>query len=84
MQERRSGTQRPQRRHPPGGPTGYNPRRAQNGSSLGNANRNYQRYIELAGDAARRGDPIEVENCYQHAEHYFRVMRESERERGER
>jgi hypothetical protein len=26
-----------------------------------------------------KGDPIEAENCYQHAEHYFRMMRESER-----
>ena len=30
----------------------------------------------MAKDAARRGDEIEAENCYQHAEHYFRVMRE--------
>jgi hypothetical protein len=22
------------------------------------------------------GDIVEAENCYQHAEHYFRVMRE--------
>jgi len=28
----------------------------------------------LAGEAAQRGDPIETENCYQHAEHYFRVI----------
>jgi hypothetical protein len=33
----------------------------------------------LARDAARAGDTIEAENFYQHAEHYFRVMRESER-----
>jgi Domain of unknown function (DUF4167) len=29
-----------------------------------------------AKDAARRGEVIEAENFYQHAEHYFRVMRE--------
>lgn len=40
-----------------------------------NAKRNYERYIELAKDAARTGDRVEMENCYQHAEHYFRVMR---------
>jgi Domain of unknown function (DUF4167) len=32
----------------------------------------------MAKDAARRGDDIEAENLYQHAEHYFRVMREQE------
>jgi hypothetical protein len=32
----------------------------------------------MAKDAARRGDVIEAENCYQHAEHYFRVMKEQE------
>ena len=30
----------------------------------------------MAKDAARRGDVVEAENYYQHAEHYFRVMRE--------
>jgi hypothetical protein len=30
----------------------------------------------LAKDAVRRGDTIEAENLYQHAEHYFRVMKE--------
>jgi hypothetical protein len=30
----------------------------------------------MAKDAARRGDVIEAENYYQHAEHYFRVMRD--------
>jgi hypothetical protein len=28
----------------------------------------------LAREAQRNGDTIEMENCYQHAEHYFRVM----------
>jgi len=32
--------------------------------------------MALARAAALAGDPIEMENCYQHAEHYFRVMRE--------
>jgi hypothetical protein len=30
----------------------------------------------MARDAASRGDTIEAENFYQHAEHYFRVLRE--------
>ena len=41
-----------------------------------NARNNYERYTTMAKDAARRGDVIEAENYYQHAEHYFRVMRE--------
>ena len=36
--------------------------------------RNYERYVELAREAAVRGDDVEVQNCYQHAEHYFRTM----------
>jgi len=41
-----------------------------------NAHNNYERYTAMAKDAARRGDVVEAENCYQHAEHYFRVMKE--------
>ncbi len=35
-----------------------------------------ERYLALAREATLAGDPIEAENWYQHAEHYFRVMRE--------
>jgi len=48
--------------------------RRQNGG--GNAHRNYERYLALAREATLNGDRIEAENYYQHAEHYFRVMRE--------
>ena len=41
------------------------------------------RYLALAREATVKGDPIETENCHQHAEHYFRVMRESEGGRGD-
>jgi hypothetical protein len=41
-----------------------------------NARNNYERYSTLAKEAARRGETVEAENLYQHAEHYFRVMRE--------
>ena len=41
-----------------------------------NARNNYERYTTMAKDTARRGDVVEAENLYQHAEHYFRVMRE--------
>ena len=44
--------------------------------AVANARNNYERYTTLAKDALRRGDPIEAENLYQHAEHYFRVLRE--------
>jgi hypothetical protein len=37
----------------------------------------YARYIELARAAALTGDSVETENYYQHAEHYFRMMRET-------
>ena len=59
---------RPQGVRPPG-----NPHRA-----AANARSNYERYTALAKDAARRGETIEAENLFQHAEHYFRVMRERE------
>jgi hypothetical protein len=40
-----------------------------------NAKRNYERYLELARAEARSGDTIAAENYYQHAEHYYRLMR---------
>ena len=46
------------------------------GGLSGNAHRNYERYMALAREATLNGDIIEAENCYQHAEHYFRVTRE--------
>ena len=67
-----------QRRRPPGNRPNGGPRQQQSGSS-GNASRNHARYLVLAREATRAGDTIEAENCYQHAEHYFRVMRESEK-----
>ena len=72
MNEMRNGN-RPQRRRPPGGQTNA-PRQRENGA--GNAKRNYERYLALAREATLNGDIIEAENCYQHAEHYFRVIRE--------
>jgi hypothetical protein len=41
----------------------------------GNARAKYERYVALAREAAAAGDVIEMENLFQHAEHYFRVMR---------
>jgi hypothetical protein len=39
-------------------------------------NVNHKRYLALAREASARGDTIEAENFYQHAEHYLRQMRE--------
>jgi hypothetical protein len=36
----------------------------------------YQHYLALAGAETLAGDLIAAENFYQHAEHYFRSMRE--------
>jgi hypothetical protein len=41
----------------------------------GNARQHYERYLARAREAQVAGDVIEMENCYQHAEHYLRVMR---------
>lgn len=55
-----------------------NPRagdRGQGRASPSNA-KSYDRYVTLAREATQRGDAIEAENLYQHAEHYFRQMRD--------
>lgn len=59
---RRNGPQRPPRTRCP-----------QNGA--GNARQHYERYLARASEAQLAGDVVEVENCYQHAEHYLRVIR---------
>ena len=42
-----------------------------------NAQRNYERYLELARAQTLNGDHIAAENYLQHAEHYLRSMREN-------
>jgi hypothetical protein len=69
----RNRNQRPQRRQPQR--QNVAARQRQNGSAM-SAQRDYERYLTLAGDAALKGDTVEAENFSQHAEHYFRVMRE--------
>ena len=39
--------------------------------------RSYERYLSLARAEALTGDRIAAENYFQHAEHYFRAMREN-------
>jgi hypothetical protein len=50
-------------------------------ASAGNARQHYERYLVQAREAQLAGDAVEMENCYQHAEHYLRVMREAGDER---
>ena len=64
-------TQNLGRRHGPQRPLAA--RRPHNGT--GNARQQYERYIARAREAQLAGDVVEMENYYQHAEHYFRVMR---------
>ena len=49
--------------------------------SAGNPRQNYERYLVRAREAQVSGDVIKMENCYQHAEHYLRVLRGEDHER---
>ena len=42
----------------------------------GTASQVAEKYIQLARDAQGSGDPVAAENYYQHAEHYFRLMKD--------
>jgi hypothetical protein len=42
-----------------------------------NLQRRFERYLTLARAEALTGDRIAAENFFQHAEHYFRAMREN-------
>ena len=55
-------------------PAGF---RRPNAKPSQNAQRNYQRYLELARIETLSGDRITAENYLQHAEHYLRVMEEN-------
>ena len=44
----------------------------------GNSQHVFERYQQLARDAGSAGDRVLAENYLQHAEHYFRVLREQE------
>src|SRR6188472_3870573 len=33
-----------------------------------------EKYSQLARDALSSGDPVSAENCFQHAEHYYRII----------
>jgi hypothetical protein len=59
---------RPQQRWTP---NNQRPQQQRGGQS---AQRNYERYMELARAEAVAGNVVGAENYYQHAEHYFRTM----------
>jgi hypothetical protein len=63
----------PKRSNAPANPTVQTRDRRAPGASN---TKNHERYMAPANEAAARGDAIEAENLYQHAEHYFRQMRE--------
>jgi hypothetical protein len=44
--------------------------------NIANAKTSYEKYVTLARAAALSGDAVETENYYQHAEHYFRLMKD--------
>ena len=59
------------------GPRRRNWREKQRRPQIGphNARQQYERYLARAREAQVAGDVVEMENCYEHAEHYLRVMR---------
>ena len=54
------------------------PLQRRNGGSSGNSRQRYESYLARGREAELAGDAVEMENCYQHAEHYWRVMRAAE------
>ncbi len=50
-------------------------RERRNGGSSGTARQKYESYLVRAREAQSAGNIVEMENCYQHAEHYLRMMR---------
>jgi len=46
-----------------------------NTNGIANAKSSYERYMTLARTATSIGDAVDIENLYQHAEHYLRLMK---------
>jgi hypothetical protein len=44
------------------------------GRIRGTATQLHEKYLSLARDASASGDRINAENCYQHADHYYRIV----------
>ncbi len=54
---------------------GASSRDHRSGRSPGNARLKYESYLVRAREAQLAGNIVEMENCYQHAEHYLRLMK---------
>ncbi len=54
----------------------YAPRQQPQSEPAIDPRRNYARYVALPREAATAGDAVQTEHWYQHAEHYFRMMKE--------
>jgi hypothetical protein len=63
------------RSRPPARQT-YVPRQQRQSEPAIDPRRSYERYIALARETAMAGDAVQTEHWYQHAEHYFRMMKE--------
>ena len=70
-----NGTNRSHRSRQPVGRT-FVPRQQRQNEPAINPRRNYERYLALAREAATAGDAVQTEHWYQHAEHYFRMIKE--------
>jgi hypothetical protein len=70
-----NGPDRPHRNRQPAGRTFVPRQQRQNGSAI-DPRRHYERYLALAREAASEGDTVQTEHWYQHAEHYFRMMKD--------
>jgi hypothetical protein len=73
MDAMHNGPYRPPRNRRPAGRPHVLGAQRQNGSD---PRRHYERYLALAREAASEGDTVKTEHWYQHAEHYFRMMKE--------
>jgi hypothetical protein len=60
---------------PSGRPSSKPGRCPVNPNSAGNTQKTHERYMNLARAAEMTGDAAGIENLYQHADHYFRLMR---------
>ena len=60
---------------PSGRPSSKMGRRPAGNNSDGSTIKSHERYMNLARAAEATGDAAGIENLYQHAEHYFRLMR---------
>jgi hypothetical protein len=69
-------TDKPTRSHQSEGQCLVHRRARDVGPVAAKARTNYERYVALARESVQVGDAVETENWLQHADHYFRMMRD--------